>query len=100
MFKKKNENVMTILKRSSGLKYKMIIHSFVVGLLAGGIIVGYRLLGEVLLKSFKKALQLHVHIGYYIVDRISLYFNWKVFIIPKSGRTKVKNFLLRRDTIY
>ena len=55
MFKKKNENVMTILKRSSGLKYKMIIHSFVVGLLAGGIIVGYRLLGEVLLKSFKKA---------------------------------------------
>lgn len=55
MFKKKNENVMTILKRSSGLKYKMIIHSFVIGLLAGGIIVGYRLLGEVLLKSFKKA---------------------------------------------
>lgn len=53
MFKKKNENVMTILKRSSGLKYKMIIHSFVVGLLAGGIIVGYRLLGEVLLKVLK-----------------------------------------------
>src|SRR3712207_759179 len=46
---------MTMLKRSSNLKYKMIIHSFAVGLLAGLIIVAYRLLGEVLLRYFKKA---------------------------------------------
>jgi len=54
VFRKKNENVMTMLRRASNLKYKMIIHSFAVGLLAGLIIVAYRLLGEVLLRYFKK----------------------------------------------
>ena len=48
----KNENVSTIIKSTNGLKYKMIIHSFFIGILTGCIIVAYRIMGEKLLGLF------------------------------------------------
>lgn len=56
---KGEENVRDILRSVDRLKYKMILHSFVVGLLAGGVIVVYRILGEHLLSILKKTYLIH-----------------------------------------
>lgn len=48
----KDENVSNILKDNHGLKYKMIIHSLIIGLVSGAVIVLYRILGQYLLGHF------------------------------------------------
>lgn len=50
----KDESVLNILNTTDGLKYKMVGYSLIIGLLSGGTIVIYRLLGEYLLKRFEE----------------------------------------------
>ncbi|MEG0250516.1 MAG: ClC family H(+)/Cl(-) exchange transporter [Peptostreptococcus sp.] len=48
----KDENISNMLKATDGLKYKMIVYSFVIGIVTGAIIVLYRVLGQYLLGHF------------------------------------------------
>lgn len=49
----KDESVSNIFEAAKGLKYKMIFYSFLIGILSGGVIVVYRILGEKLMEYFK-----------------------------------------------
>ena len=48
----KRENTKTMLHRNEKLKYKIIFSSFIVGLMVGGIIIVYRLIGQRLFEHY------------------------------------------------
>lgn len=105
--RQKDETVATILAATANLKYKMIVYSFVIGLMSGGVIVLYRLLGEYLLDRFlvlytvSGGKPLFILLTFLLLIAMSLvvtYFVKQEPNISGSGIPQVKGMVTRRLT--
>ena len=85
----KDENVSNILSATDGLKYKMVGYSLIIGLLSGGTIVLYRILGEYLLKRFKEVYQFVNGKPLYIIGVFAVLILMSLFQVQVYHRLKV-----------
>ena len=101
----KDENVSNILSATDGLKYKMVGYSLIIGLLSGGTIVLYRILGEYLLKRFKEVYQFVNGKPLYIIGVFAVLILMSLFVtycvkqepnISGSGIPQVEGIVTRR----
>lgn len=101
----KDQNVASILKTTGTLKYKMILYSFLIGLVSGGVIIVYRILGEHLLEHFQFMYQkangqlLYALIVFALLICISLFVSFCVKMEPNisgSGIPQVEGTITRK----
>lgn len=102
---RKSNNVSSILKTTDTLKYKMILYSLFIGLISGGVIVVYRVLGKFLLEHFVGIYQYAKNNHLYIIPVFCLLILMALFVsfcvkqepnISGSGIPQVEGIATRR----
>lgn len=102
---RRDESVMNILEDNDRLKYRMVLYSFVIGVLSGITILIYRILGEKTLEVFRKLCEgakadtSKIYIIFGVLILLALFVSFCVRMEPNisgSGIPQVEGILSRR----